>query len=633
MATFASQASNLSALNSSLIQYGEFLKNSVDRQQDLTEEEHRSNASRFLEDQQKRVSAIDDHLLKATELILPESKDIKTVTEMAELCGLVQEASRSKMSLIRTRLELLGIKTDDSLFSPKVVAELPPKFGSWSLGAPLDCVQEGDVETEGATTPGSLLQPSPFGTGSKRKTSLTPTTPTLDRFSFSAETSSMLKQMELSTFQEESPAPSQTSANGYLRSHEKSVRSSRRSTQPSNLDGFHDDDDMITLNTVDTHSTGPTKGRFDTAKSPMANIQEERSQFLARMESMLERVEEEILHESRPTDEHNLRKGPALVKPVAKRPTQIVLDSGVPSPAHTNITMDATMLNDTMVSASIFGDDDNLSTVTPVLDRYRLDFDDNSVGIKVVPNKRGMNSQNTSRMGQVETIMEVATPLQPQFEADDEGFMSPRGIPGSVSNRKKKQYRKTPLPKKQLHDSFQTLEDENDNPNISCAQSSPSTSFTIPPLRPQSFGTSRSTSRADSRFTSKTQCLPGAVLPRTPVQPSMARDTSLNTSFADTWMEKITRAEYGVAPNVVQLQVSRDEVNHAIDILENHLRSENYHGGSSSIEQSLATKVLKDANFPEMKAANILTSLCHWKRLVMKSDERGALHLAINQFD
>ena len=57
--------------------------------------------------------------------------------------------------------------------------------------------------------------------------------------------------------------------------------------------------------------------------------------------------------------------------------------------AHTNITMDVTMMNATAASVSILGNDDNSSTVTPILDRYRLDPDDNSIDIKVVPNRRG----------------------------------------------------------------------------------------------------------------------------------------------------------------------------------------------------------------------------------------------------
>jgi hypothetical protein len=144
-------------------------------------------AAIFLETQSLRVVAIDDSLLEATEDILPVSPEAKTITEMAELCRMVQEATRQKTGLLRTRLELLGVKTswNDSITSPKIVAmDKGNTQIQWSVGGPLDCVIEADVETEGATTPGSLLHPSPFGSTTKRKASLTPTTPTMNKFSF-----------------------------------------------------------------------------------------------------------------------------------------------------------------------------------------------------------------------------------------------------------------------------------------------------------------------------------------------------------------------------------------------------------------------------------------------------------------
>lgn len=152
--------------------------------------EHRENAAEFLEIQNRRAEQIEQATLKATGDILPPSTTGKTVTELAEVCRLVQEATRQKMGLLRTRLDLIGIKTSwhDSITSPKIVMDKGDTDMRWSVGAPLECVVEGDVETEGATTPGSMLQPSPFARGSaakqKGKTSLTPPTPVMNRFSF-----------------------------------------------------------------------------------------------------------------------------------------------------------------------------------------------------------------------------------------------------------------------------------------------------------------------------------------------------------------------------------------------------------------------------------------------------------------
>lgn len=150
-------------------------------------DEHQRHAERFFGNQKRRISSIDESLLEATENILPPCAEAKTLTELSELCRLVQEAARQKMALLRTRLELLGVKPSwqDSITSPEAAfMDKGTNQIHWSVGGPLDCVIEADVETEGATTPGSLLQPSPFASTTKRKASLTPTTPTMKTFSF-----------------------------------------------------------------------------------------------------------------------------------------------------------------------------------------------------------------------------------------------------------------------------------------------------------------------------------------------------------------------------------------------------------------------------------------------------------------
>jgi len=254
MASFCNQNSNLSALNSALTSFSKVLDISENTLSSLTqgmyvwerlgvfffvvyigiptrnfsfrrithiflsfiffswlgflyiEVEHEENAERFIENQHRRIEAIDAMLLKATTNILPPSREARTVTELAEVCRLIQETTRQKIGHLRTRFDLMGIQStwhDSITSSPtgggnrqvgktttsshNITTDLPP----WSIlgggGIPLDCVIEGDVETEGATTPGSLLQASPFPTTTKthpNAQSLTPPTPTLNRFSF-----------------------------------------------------------------------------------------------------------------------------------------------------------------------------------------------------------------------------------------------------------------------------------------------------------------------------------------------------------------------------------------------------------------------------------------------------------------
>lgn len=235
------------------------------------------------------------------------------------------------------------------------------------------------------------------------------------------------------------------------------------------------------------------------------------------------------------------------------RPTHIMVNTAIGSPAHTNITMDATVMNETFVSflgmdetqlretiassqefsESHFEDPDamdNLSIVTPVLDRYRLDPDDDtSVGIKVVPNERGSHKKSSVRQsGQKQLSYPFKTPLSrpktpkqttplPRFSASN--FLSPKATPtalaapqrtpNSVSTRINKVYRKTPFPKRKasFYEEEQGLPtlSENDHPNTSTGSSvagSPellqkpmapleSISISVPPLRSRSLDSRR----------------------------------------------------------------------------------------------------------------------------------------------
>jgi hypothetical protein len=203
-----------------------------------------------------------------------------------------------------------------------------------------------------------------------------------------------------------------------------------------------------------------------------------------------------------------------VTRPVAsfQRPTHIMVDSAAASPAHTNLTMDATMMNmnDTMASFSMVGDDDNSSTMTPILDRYRLDPDDNSIGVKVVPNQRrnhrvrqatplstvysiekqereqsttplpavyynrkqDLSTPCSSRRHDVSTSMssrrhEISTPMSSRRHEISTPMSLPARFPGSVSERKK--YRKTPHPKtnlgRELDEVSTTIDEENRHPN------------------------------------------------------------------------------------------------------------------------------------------------------------------------
>lgn len=510
---------------------------------------------------------------------------------------------------------------------------------------------------------------------------------------------------------------------------------------------------MITLDSKSTVAAAP--------KRTNTCLQDERSSFFARMESMLEHVEESIL-ESRPSDEidqqrksndarksfdtksmdefslnrlrthdteeddeevtgsddstnvaatvvANDRMGPRnelirppepvpfhhrleelhdvhVTRPVAcmQRPTHIMVDSAAASPAHTNLTMDATMMNmnDTMASFNIAGDDDNsstMTTMTPILDRYRLDPDDNSIGVKVVPNQRRSHrasSQNYSKSQQRTTLLPTvysiekqereqptplptvystckqdlstpSTPFSSQRHAISTPMSLPAGLPSSVSARKK--YRKTPHPKKNLGrelDEDSTQDEENRHPNQvrfpSRNVKTPLPFITVPPLRSRSFEPRKNALQKQTSASSRATSLPvGTGRSQTPLTDAFAErhlSTSSHSkadmptrSHSGKGIEKISLVEYEGAPRVVSMQVTRDEVNAAVSALED------YFFKTPDFETNEALEVTENQAYQvvggesERKAKSILMSLCHWRRLLMYRNPQHGMVFAINQ--
>jgi hypothetical protein len=187
MATFASQISNLSALTSALGSFSRILELSEDNDDDVAEEQVREDAETFLGNQRQRISTIEQQLFHATKDVLPKTTESMTITELAELCRCVQETNRRQMEQLKALFEAAGIQvpwderwSKETLLSPKDDSNL-----HWSLGRPLERVVEADTETDATTTPGSTATfLSPFNRGSSKKYPLTPTTPTMDSFSF-----------------------------------------------------------------------------------------------------------------------------------------------------------------------------------------------------------------------------------------------------------------------------------------------------------------------------------------------------------------------------------------------------------------------------------------------------------------
>jgi hypothetical protein len=378
------------------------------------------------------------------------------------------------------------------------------------------------------------------------------------------------------------------------------------------FDAFRDEDDMITL---DTYSTLAGKSHLSSQRRSDIRREESR-QSTWKSQFVLEQVEETILDRSRPSDEitridslvaslnyeqddtdeedddstnvvptvvaadrlpkssNNAQNATDANIPTGSsrhlesnamasfhRPSHIVVDTS--SPAHTNLTMDATMMNDNIALFSVLGDDDdNISIMTPILDRYRLDVDDDcSIGVKVVPNTRGLHSRNTKQSFCASTTRIAAKSTLPTVYSGEKPIAStpvanlssgffpiqdmyspaslPAGLPGSVSARKKTLYRKTPHPKKKVSHQNWTEQDENEHPNMATStmslehsvstSKSPFASISIPPLRsPKTPSAFRPFSMPGSSGTT-------ATIPRTPLTPAFVEKHTL-PSYAEPYV-------------------------------------------------------------------------------------------------
>ena len=373
-----------------------------------------------------------------------------------------------------------------------------------------------------------------------------------------------------------------------------------------------------------------------------------------------------------------------------KTPTHILVDRAMASPAHTNITMDATVMNETYTSFLVteenlkgnvgivldrndsFDDnDDNLSTVTPILDRYRLDPDDNSIGVKVVPNERRSHHKETRRRSTAGISPKRKESL-PIFLPSN--FLSPppsHGVernPGSGTSRQRKVYRKTPFPKNKAYVNYEEETNhlpplkENDHPNLSVdstGTSSPpflrtvgatnSTAFSIPPLRPRSFeprrvgvGITSSSARKLSFPTHETPKSGRAGSDGSMIDLSSGRVDGVGKSFFNqakalspkqsrrniSLMQQVTDVEFEAAPRIVRTQVTLNEVNDALELISLRLSDKK---PSSRFSEEEGHNLIMSLTGTQQRSKSILISLCHFQRLVMKRDmDDRSILFAIN---
>lgn len=166
-----------------------------------------------------------------------------------------------------------------------------------------------------------------------------------------------------------------------------------------------------------------------------------------------------------------------IYSPSAHTVKEVIVDTRL-SPASldcANYTMDISALDMTLASPSRAlikeGEDETAVDsllVTPVLDRYRLEPDDTSIGVKIVPNERGTRREFPKVKNQLQkyqlagTKMHQAGPWATPKAAKSNDVLE--SVSPFVTQRSRTVYRKTPHPKKA--GIFPAI-DENESPNLS----------------------------------------------------------------------------------------------------------------------------------------------------------------------
>ena len=341
---------------------------------------------------------------------------------------------------------------------------------------------------------------------------------------------------------------------------------------------------------------------------------------------------------------------------------EVVVNMTLSSVSPNNLTMDNGSFHESEVVASPshsrIMDQADLSSVTsllvtPILDRYRLEADDSSIGIKVVPNERGRHRRNEILMG--------------QHRLSRVPFSEASNTPGK--RHKTTTFRKTPHPKKAGKSRLQPIVESesprmsNDTEAIANIQRPKSSSarIIIPELpvatptnrghkeRPDSTTRRRLSAEYDiqkvppSTTLSTPQSNPSihVSVSRTPLTAAwiarhMSSDANImesmgmeevsfttkeidffskdDNSVKSSSIKLISVEEFEMAPRVVQMQVNISEVNTAAEILCQWIIP------NERVKESDAYLFLP---FPEKKSKSILMSLCHWRRMQIHVEPNG----------
>ncbi|CAB9524463.1 expressed unknown protein [Seminavis robusta] len=427
-------------------------------------------AEGFLDTLAKRVDDVDDALMKSTEHLLPTlsgggGPSRMTATELSQILTSLHAIHSQQIKRIEALLAGSPASASDATLDETRV--ITPYH--WSLGLPLDKVEEMDNETDRYSfgSAASSLRSGPRTPFSQRGPG-TPSTPSLRDLHLSATTTSILTQdfdtpnrkkmaqqnNNLSAKMSASPDaasdnesrnPIQNTSNSEngldaIRNYHSGSMShpddddDENSTQQKDnastdyLRMLHDDEDDDSVdestlcptviaedrkpksveekgghvaNEEETHSGAKA---LATHKEPNFNCSYSAFSQIFRTQNQQSTLLVEASGEAEAKDtvlspEIDVTRN-KIFRPNQHDISHVVVQTDDGSPSQTLLTMDGSMFLHDADAVSHrsrrISDAASLGDETPVLDRYRIISDDNSIGFKVLPNERGSHRKTLS---------------------------------------------------------------------------------------------------------------------------------------------------------------------------------------------------------------------------------------------
>jgi hypothetical protein len=296
---------------------------------------------------------------------------------------------------------------------------------------------------------------------------------------------------------------------------------------------------------------------------------------------------------------------------------ELVVNAQAPSCfPYNDITFDQSMMDDSPPSPSqsrIRDAGDESLLVTPVLARYRLEPDDSSIGIKIVPTGRHR--------------------LQHANRAANRSLKLP--APQKYIEQPKSVCAKTPRPHENRLRVIPNVGKEN---NLLCIREALSPNVSVrTPLRKETFEfdedvfTTKEINRSPKgkrrnqtsyATESNGDELKTAEASKVAFRPLGGRRLTADIGGVKHLITTVSSEEYEAAPSVVKMQVGLDEVNDAARILNLWFSGRSGSNGSSSLNEKVASDIL-DTSLRKGKI--LLMSLCHWRRMNMAMDDTTGL--------